>query len=139
MEIIRKNNRMLPSFFNEVERDFFGSPEVEQMSNVAVNIKDNDKEFVIELAVPGFKKEDLQLEIEGNKLTVEAEMNDQMREEKDRYTRREFKYGAFKRTFTLPKETDVEKIEAACNHGIVEINIPKPQAQKKTVKRIELK
>ncbi|MGM0479707.1 MAG: Hsp20/alpha crystallin family protein [Bacteroidota bacterium] len=139
MEIIRKNNRVLPSFFSDVERDFFGSPEMEQLTNVAVNVKENKNEFVIEMAVPGFKKEDLQLHIDGDRLTVEAEMNDQIEEEKDRYTRREFKYGTFKRTFTLPKETDVEKIEATCNNGVVEINIPKPEAQKKTVKRIELK
>ncbi|MEX2483752.1 MAG: Hsp20/alpha crystallin family protein [Brumimicrobium sp.] len=139
MEIIRKNNGLLPSFFGNVEDDFFGIDRLDRFSKVAVNIKDHDNDFLIEMAIPGIKKEDVDIEVDGSKLRVSAETKHEVDESTDSYTRREFSYGSFTRSFTLPKEVDGDNINASCKDGVLSIEIPKPEAKKKAVKKIALK
>lgn len=139
MDIIRKNNGLLPSFFGNFESDLFNNERLDRFTNVAVNIKECDDDFVIEMAIPGVKKENINIEIDGNKLIVSAETSYETDETKDRYTRREFSYGSFTRSFTLPREVDVDKINASSNDGVLNISIPKPDSKKKKVKKITLK
>lgn len=139
MDIIRKNNSLLPSFFGNLENEFFNDDRLDRFTNVAVNIKERDDDFVIEMAVPGYKKEDLNLEIDGNKLIVSAEVSHEVDDSGENYSRREFSYGSFTRSFTLPREVDVDKINASSNEGVLNISIPKPESKKKKVKKITLK
>lgn len=139
MDIIRKNNSLLPSFFGNLENEFFNDDRLDRFTNVAVNIKERDDDFVIEMAVPGYKKEDLNLEIDGNKLIVSAEVSHEVDDSGENYSRREFSYGSFTRSFTLPREVDVDKINASSNDGVLNISIPKPESKKKKVKKITLK
>jgi len=139
MDIIRKNNSLLPSFFGNLENEFFKDDRLDRFTNVAVNIKERDDDFVIEMAVPGYKKEDLNLEIDGNKLIVSAEVSHEVDDSGENYSRREFSYGSFTRSFTLPREIDVDKINASSNDGVLNISIPKPESKKKKVKKITLK
>tara|TARA_B100000508_G_scaffold132802_1_gene122051 strand:+ start:3468 stop:3884 length:417 start_codon:yes stop_codon:yes gene_type:complete len=138
MEIIRRNNGLFPSFFGNIENDFFGH-DVEQFSKVAVNIKEREDDFVIEMAVPGIDKKDIHIEIEGNKMIVKGEVSNEIEDSSEKYTRREFSYGSFTRSFTLPKEVDVDKIEADYRDGVLNLSIPKPESKKKVVKKISLK
>lgn len=139
MDIIRKNNSLLPSFFGNLENEFFNDERLDRFSNIAVNIKERDDDFMIEMAVPGYKKEDLNLEVDGNKLIVSAEVSSEVNDSGENYSRREFTYGSFTRSFTLPREVDVDKISASSNDGVLNISIPKPESKKKKVKKITLK
>lgn len=139
MDIIRKNDGLLPSFFGNLESNLFNDERLDRFRNVAVNIKEREDDFVIEMAIPGVKKEDVNIEIEENKLIVSAETSHEIDETKERYSRREFSYGSFTRSFTLPREVDVDKIAASSNDGVLNISIPKPQSKKKKVKKITLK
>src|ERR1051326_2508094 len=103
-----KNNDLLPSVFSDVfDTDkFFGNDwfEKEFEKRVpAVNIKENGKEFKVELAVPGFSKNDIKVNLDGDVLTISAEKKEEKKEEKERFTRKEFSYNSFSRSFTLPQ------------------------------------
>lgn len=101
----------------------------------AVNVKENNKEFNIEFAAPGFKKEDFKINVEENILTISAEKQEEKNEEKDRYTRKEFAYSSFSRSFTLPQTTNADKIDAKYNDGILNLTIPKKEEAKTQPKK----
>ncbi len=104
----------------------------------AVNIKENAKNFNIELAVPGYKKEDFKIDLEGDMLNISAEKEDEKIDENERFTRKEYSYNSFSRSFTLPGNSEVEKIDAKYENGILKLVLPKKteakSASKKTVK-----
>lgn len=141
MNTIIKRNNLFPAFgnffddfftkdlFNWNDKNFAGSG----ATLPSVNVKENDNEFAIELAAPGMKKEDFKIELNNHVLTISSEQKEE-HEEKDKagkYTRREFNYRSFSRSFTLPAETvESEKIEAAYKDGILNISIPKKETAK---------
>ena len=107
----------------------------------SVNIKETEDEFGVEVAVPGFNKNDFNIELNNNELTISSEKKDE-NEQKDgeRYTRREFSYQSFRRTFTLPNTVDGEKISAQYKDGVLHVNIPKrEEAKPKPVRQIAIK
>lgn len=93
----------------------------------AVNIKETSDQFEVEMAAPGMRKEDFKVELDGNNLTITSErQNHDEVQEGERYTRREFSYQAFQRTFTLPKNVvDVDQINARYENGVLRLLIPK--------------
>jgi HSP20 family protein len=95
----------------------------------AVNIKENDDVFTIQLSVPGFKKEDFNLKLDNDLLTIsakiEAKGETENKETIEKFTRREFKSQAFSRTFTLPELILVEEINAKYEDGILNVALPK--------------
>ena len=108
----------------------------------AVNIKETAENFEVSMAAPGMRKEDFRLELEGNQLTISSEFeNQQEQKEGERYTRREFSYQSFQRSFTLPRNVvDVEHIEATYNDGVLRLLIPKrEEAKQKPPRTIEIK
>ena len=108
----------------------------------AVNIKETTEAFVVEMAAPGMKKEDFRVELDGNNLTITSEMqNEADVKEGERYTRREFSYQSFERSFTLPKNVvDVDQINAKYENGVLHLLIPKrEEAKQKPPRFIEIK
>lgn len=105
----------------------------------AVNIKENEKDFELELSVPGRTKEDFSIEIDDNVLSVSAEVKMENETEKENYTRREFAFSSFRRSFTLPKSVDSDKINANYENGILRFMLPKKEeALPKPKRMIEL-
>lgn len=97
----------------------------------AVNIKENDNEFVVEVAVPGMNKNDFKIDLENNLLTISSEKVSNDEEKKGNYTRKEYSYQSFKRSFTLPKNiVDSDKIKAKYHAGELIIEIPKKEEAK---------
>lgn len=139
MEMSKREAGFLPSFFGSLEEELFNSRQPEKFSKVAVNIIDRDDDYLVEMAVPGINKEDIHIELDGNKLSIRGEAIQRKETEQDNYTHREFSYGEFRRSFTLPKDTDVQNIEADYKHGVLKISVPKPVTKKKIVKKIEVK
>ena len=96
----------------------------------AVNIKETSKEFSLEFAAPGFNKNDFKVNIENNVLTINANKEEEKNEENKRFTRREFSFNSFSRSFTLPENVNTDKIDAKYNDGILRLSVPKKEETK---------
>jgi len=108
----------------------------------SVNLKESDKKIEVELAAPGMKREDFKVEIDNHILRISSEKEEKKEEvsKKENYTRREFNYQSFSRTFNLPDTIDENKIEANYKDGILHVVIDKKEGtQKRTLKSIPIK
>lgn len=94
----------------------------------AVNVKESAKAYELEVAAPGYRKEDLKVNVENGVLTIGSERKKETEEEKNGYTRREFSYRSFQRAFRLPAGTDGDKVTANYVDGILRLSIPKVKA-----------
>jgi len=105
----------------------------------AVNIKELENHFAIEVAAPGQKKEDFRVVLEKNVLTISTEKNSQHEENEGNYTRREFGLATFSRSFIIPEHVDQDKIKASHSNGVLVVELPKMEAGKaKTSKSIKI-
>lgn len=106
----------------------------------AVNVKENDNEFMIEVAAPGMSKEDFKVHLDNGRLTISSERKEDKKDENDTYARREFSYQSFQRTFNVPANVvDGDKIQAKYADGILRISLPKREEIKpKPAKQIEI-
>jgi HSP20 family protein len=130
MSLVKSPSRFFPAFPAWVsdffEGDNFFSPNLwKENSLPAVNIKENEKGFEIELASPGFDKDDFKVEVHQGILTISATHKNEQKEEKENFTRREFSYSSFKRMFTLPENANQEEIQANYENGILKLMVGK--------------
>lgn len=108
-----------------------------KFSMPAVNIKNTDAQFEIELAAPGLKKEDFTIEVEENILKLSVNKKVEKEEVKENFTRKEFNYQQFQRSFALPKNAiDTENVQANYADGILKVTLPKQKLMKETIKKI---
>jgi HSP20 family protein len=106
----------------------------------AVNITDNKEDFQVSLAVPGMKKDDFKIDVDGNMLTISSEKEETKEEKDKKFTRKEYNYSSFSRSFTLPDEINREKIDAKYEDGVLKIMLPrKEEAKIKAAKHIAVK
>ncbi|MFN3403996.1 MAG: Hsp20/alpha crystallin family protein [Cytophagaceae bacterium] len=107
-------------------------------SSPAVNIVESDKEFRVEVAAPGMTKENFELKLENNIITISGRKEDKKEEgkENEQYWHKEFSYSSFQRSFSLPENTDPEKIQANYQDGLLCVNIPKKEV---TIKKEKAK
>lgn len=132
---------MFRGFFD----DFFrpvreGQSEDNFMTMPAVNIKESDGNFHLEVASPGLKKEDFKIDVEKGVLTISAEKDHSEETKEDNYTRREFRYASFKRSFQLPEGIKEEDIKATYQDGVLMIDLPKMEISKiETARKIAVK
>ncbi len=115
-------NRDLPSVFTSNFNTGITLPKV--------NIKETADAFMVEMAVPGLKKSDFHLDLDNQVLSISTETKEENEIEEENYTRREFGYSSFKRTFTLPESVNDEKINANYKDGILSILLPKKEEAK---------
>lgn len=147
MANIVKQNQQLPTFKNLIENFFesefpFSGTFGRFIGSTipSANIKESETDFQIELGIPGMKKEDIKIDLEDDVLTISSEQKEEKTEEKDNYTRREFNYSSFSRSFSLPEIVDADKITAEYKDGILNITIPKKESViKKANRKIEIK
>jgi len=134
--LARRNENYLPSFFDR----FFNNELMDwgnsnfsstNTSLPAVNVKETNDEFLIELAAPGMEKKDFKINFKNNVITISSEKENNKEEKNENYTRREFSYQSFQRSFTVPENAILsEKIEASYNNGILEVKLPKREEVK---------
>lgn len=119
-----------PLFSTEVSRHY---------SIPAVNIKNTDERYEIDVAAPGLKKEDFNIELDDNILKLSVNKSQESEEKEGGYSRKEFSFLNFQRSFTLPKNgIDATKIEANYNDGILNIVLPKQKEEKESVRKINV-
>jgi HSP20 family protein len=112
-------------FFNDslMSRDYFKSVP-------AVNISERTNDYMIEMAAPGFSKEDFKVNVDNEVLTISAEKKNEKKDENSRFTRKEFQYSSFSRTFTMPDHVEADKIGAEYKDGILSLALPKKEEAK---------
>ena len=151
MTLIKRNYSNLPSTFSNLFDDFFTRDLFDwgtrnftgvNMTLPAVNIRENNEAFLVEMAAPGMDKKDFHIELDNEVLKISSEKEVRNEEkEGERYTRREFSYQSFQRTFQLPKSVvDGSKIEAKYENGVLYVAIPKKEEAKALpARQIEVK
>ncbi len=134
-------NHIANPFFNDVYNLLNDSTLGEKFASrtPAVNIAETENEFEVELAVPGLKKEDFKINLEKNVLTVSAEKKAEEVNETKKYSKREYSYNSFTRSFTLPQSADQNKIEADYTDGILKLTIAKKEEAKIVTREITIK
>ncbi|WP_317133195.1 Hsp20/alpha crystallin family protein [Mucilaginibacter limnophilus] len=105
----------------------------------AVNISESENNYHVELAAPGLKKEDFKISLDRHILNVSVEKQSEEQAEEKNYSKREYSYSSFVRSFTLPESANAEHIEAAYTHGILKIDIAKREEAKHMRRQIEIK
>lgn len=147
MTLIRRSNNLfpsVPSFFDDFfTRDLFDWSTTNNAygsSLPAVNIKEDDDNFEVEVAVPGLEKKDFNIEIENDVLIVSSEKEESSEVDDKNYKRKEFNYSSFKRTFSLPEnKVDGDKVKANYVDGVLHITLPKKEeAKPKPVRAIKI-
>lgn len=138
--LLRTNRHTAPS--RTIFDEFFGFPTFEKeivKTTPSVNVKETENEFVVEVAIPGVKKEDVKVELNENVLSISSETKKETDESNEKYTRKEFSYSTFKRSFTVDEDSiDTEKIEAKFENGLLNIHLAKkvkaePEKKVKTI------
>lgn len=139
MNLVRINRYpVFNDLMENFEKTFFG-PSNEDYGNVpAVNIKDEKDKYLLEFAAPGLSKKDFKIDLDNYVLTVSSEKEQEKEEKESSYTRKEFVYSRFSRSFTLPKTVNVDKIKADYNNGILSISLPKKEEEAKLSRQIEI-
>lgn len=127
MSIIKKARDtwgLWPDFF-DTDRFFTDVWPSKMQSVPAVNIKENDGRFDIEVAAAGMNKDDFKISLDDNILTISGEKKEEKKDDNEKYTRREFSYSSFSRSFTLPENADAENVSANYENGMLKISLPK--------------
>ena len=148
MALLKASERMfptLPSFFdNFLSRDWMDWNEsnfsTTNSTLPAVNIRENEELFMIEMAAPGLTKDNFKVNLDRNCLVISSELKEEKNENGEKYSRREFSYQSFQRSFTLPEGIiDGDKISAKYNNGILMVSIPKrDEVKPKPAKEIDI-
>ncbi len=125
MNLIQKQNTLIPFFFDDFINRELNLEKSLFETFPAVNIKELDSSFQIELAVPGKTKNDFQIEIEDGILTISSNVDEKNNSDNCKFTKREFSYESFQRTFTLPETIDKTKIDAKYSEGVLCVSLPK--------------
>lgn len=140
-ELIPYVNRRVMSYdpfriFDDMERRFFANTAPAAV-NFRTDVSDTGDAYKLEAELPGFKKEDISIEIENDLLTISAEHKSENEENNPNYLRRERYYGSFMRRFDV-SAIDAEAIEASYTDGVLTLNLPKKQPVKPEVRRLEI-
>ena len=146
MTLVKRNGSLLnplPMLFDDFfNRDVFnwnGTNFSDTNTTIpAVNIKETAENYEVEVAAPGMSKKDFKVELDGNMLTISSERTNQRESKEDeKYSRKEFSYQSFQRTFNLPKEVvDADKIQAKYSDGVLHLLIPKKEEAKQRPPRL---
>lgn len=145
MTLVKRNGSLLnqlPMLFDDFfNKDFynFGLSNFSDTNTTipAVNIKETNENYEVEVAAPGMSKKDFKIELDGNALTISSKKTEEVENKEDKYFRKEFSYQSFYRTFNLQKEVvDVEKIKATYSDGVLRLVIPKKEEAKQKPARL---
>jgi HSP20 family protein len=143
MTHVKFNHKPFEKSFNTFVDDLFSELPVlykndSWKGSVPVNIRENDKQFNVEVVAPGFDKADFKVNIDQNVLTISAEKKNEVKEENEKQIRREYNYRSFKRSFTLDEKIDAAGIEAKYVNGVLTLNLPRKEEVKASAKDITI-
>lgn len=141
-EIMPYNRRRSEIYdpFKALERSFFGGGFYDNSLNrIRTDVKTTDKGYLVEAELPGFSRDDISIELDGDYLTVKAESKSESEDRSDSgYLRRERRYGSFSRSFDV-SEIDTDSITASYENGLLKLDLPKKADQQTSARKIEIK
>ena len=106
----------------------------------AVNITESKEDFKLSFAIPGMKKDDFNVAVDGNMLTISSDKEESKEEHENKFTRKEYNYSSFSRSFSLPEDVNKDNIQASYTDGVLTLTLPKKEeAKKATFKSIHVK
>ena len=123
---------MFNNFFNDMEYNILA------YNPMKVDIKEYEDKYLLEAELPGVNKEDINIEIRDDILTISVNRNEEIKEERENYIRRERRYGSLKRSFPVD-DVEQDKIDARFENGILYLELPKRKDARKNVNRIQIK
>lgn len=133
----RNLSNWMDEFFNNQMSDLMSTED--RGIQPDVNVKETDKSYELELAAPGMKKDDFNIEVEDGQLKLSAEQKEEHEEkENGKYLRREFQYTSFERSFMLPENVNADKIKAKYTDGVLNVTVPKEKPTPTQPRRIEI-
>ena len=143
MTVVRYNNGLNGEpAFNKLIGDLFAPmPSLykeDLRQAVPVNIRETENEFILELAAPGWNKEDFKIQLDNNLLTIAVDKKEETVNDKEKMVRREFKQQSFKRSFTVDEKINAEAIFAQYVNGVLVLNLPKKEEVKPATKQINI-
>ncbi|MBL7724696.1 MAG: Hsp20/alpha crystallin family protein [Chitinophagaceae bacterium] len=133
-------NNFVDDLFTELPVLFktdFNNPE--RKGSVPVNVKETEKNYLLEVVAPGFEKNDFKVNLDQDLLTISAEKESEAKAENEKQVRREYSFRSFKRSFTLDEKIDATNIEASYVNGVLTLNLPKKEAVKASATEIVIK
>jgi HSP20 family protein len=140
MSLIKRKPEFFDTDLLDFPTRFFDNTFFRDREFPMVNIRNLENEFKVELAVPGYKKEDLHVEVAEGVLTVSSEQKEEKESAQDGWKRREFRYNSFSRSFQLPENADADKVNADFKDGVLNLSIPKKaEAKPARTKAVEIK
>ena len=141
MNLIRKQPPFFPSLIDDfIKNDWNLKVPSSSVTVPAVNIKELNSQFEIELAAPGMKKDDFEIEVDDGVLSISSTQEEEQVNEKGKFTRREFSYSSFRRSFSLPDSVDPTNIDATYKEGVLLVLLPKhKEAQPQPRKLIKIR
>lgn len=125
---LTKVSERMPSVFDDFFKpwnEWFDNSWSRSMNVPAVNITEEKNQYLVSMAAPGLKKEDFKIDVDGNMLTISSEKEESTEEKRKKFTRKEYSYSSFSRSFTLPEEINKEGIAAKYNDGVLNITLPR--------------
>ena len=125
----------MPGFFDD---DLLPMSNNRSNSLPAVNIREDEKRFILDLAVPGIEKKDLKIEFHEDILTISSEIKNESEESSDGYKRKVFSYSSFSRSFQIPENINKDKIEANYKDGILSVALPKAEEKNKISRQVKI-
>lgn len=135
----KKSAPFFPSIMDELFRFDASRPGFNAAVVPPVNIRETDSAYVVELSAPGQQKSDFNIEVDNDLLTISSKNKQEQTSNEGKYTRREFSFSAFQRSFTLPDTVDEDQINATYENGILSISLPKRlEALPKSKRMIEI-
>lgn len=136
MNIVKRNGAHGFPVMDQFFRDILGGTQVSHALIPPVNVKESEAAFSLELVAPGFKKENFNIEIDNDMLTISSETKaESIEKEEGKFTRREFRTASFKRSFKLPENVKADKINATYTDGILYLSLPKKEEALPQAKR----
>ena len=148
MAYVKFNSRPFEGTFNNLVDDLFTELPVlfkndfnnaERKGTIPVNVKETEKSYQLEVVAPGFEKSDFKVNMEQDLLTISAEKKSEVKDENEKYIRREYSFRSFKRSFTLDEKIDATNIEASYVNGVLTLNLSKKVAVKAAATEIIIK
>jgi HSP20 family protein len=145
MTLVKFNNRpangfnLLDNFFNELPAFFKDDFGAKAQGFIPVNVKETKDAYQLEVVAPGFEKNDFNINLEKNILSVSAEKKSETENKDEKQIRKEYSYHSFKRSFTIDEKVDAEKIEAKYVNGVLTLNLPRKEEVKASAKEILVK
>ena len=135
MNLIKKQSSFLPFIFDEFFKNNWNiNTPSNSFHHPSYNVKENDKEFVLEIIAPGKSNDDFKVEIDNRLLSIT--MTNNIQESDYNYNLKEFEFLSFEKSFELPQTIEIDKVKSTYNSGILSINLPKKKEFQNPIKKI---